>query len=193
MPPQVKLTTLNETTLRYQLSENDTLLCFREVLEKWQHDPDFQDFYSELLAEVPFAAFYWETPPLTTERLTEPFEFVVCKSKNLPLVSPKPAAFEAYFTDAPVVAFWNLGKDALLVSPTPRKENLKAYAHLANFVREAPGFQQRAFWQETGSRYAAMIDDQARWLSTAGMGVHWLHARLSVRPKYYRHKAYKVP
>ncbi|MGB1216866.1 MAG: DUF6940 family protein [Saprospiraceae bacterium] len=29
------------------------------------------------------------------------------------------------------------------------------------------------------------------WLSTAGLGVYWLHIRMDNRPKYYKHKAYK--
>ena len=28
------------------------------------------------------------------------------------------------------------------------------------------------------------------WLSTAGLGVGWLHVRLDDRPKYYRHAPY---
>jgi hypothetical protein len=33
---------------------------------------------------------------------------------------------------------------------------------------------------------------QPIWLSTAGMGVAWLHIRLDERPKYYSHKPYAV-
>lgn len=29
------------------------------------------------------------------------------------------------------------------------------------------------------------------WLSTAGMGVSWLHVRLDERPKYYRFQEYR--
>lgn len=31
------------------------------------------------------------------------------------------------------------------------------------------------------------------WLSTAGMGVSWLHVRLDARPKYYGFAAYREP
>ena len=30
-----------------------------------------------------------------------------------------------------------------------------------------------------------------RWLSTAGLGVPWLHLRLDTRPKYYQYGPYK--
>jgi uncharacterized protein DUF6940 len=30
------------------------------------------------------------------------------------------------------------------------------------------------------------------WVSTAGMGVPWLHVRLDTRPTYYRHAAYRA-
>ena len=32
--------------------------------------------------------------------------------------------------------------------------------------------------------------DMPLWVSTAGLGVSWLHVRLDARPKYYRHDAY---
>ncbi|MBX3248007.1 MAG: hypothetical protein KF901_12575 [Myxococcales bacterium] len=43
---------------------------------------------------------------------------------------------------------------------------------------------------------AALCELRARtaatvWLSTAGLGVDWLHVRLDARPKYYRHAPYK--
>jgi len=34
------------------------------------------------------------------------------------------------------------------------------------------------------------LADTPLWLSTAGLGVSWLHVRLDTRPKYYRHRVY---
>jgi len=39
----------------------------------------------------------------------------------------------------------------------------------------------------------ARLSDRPLWISTAGMGVNWLHVRLDSRPKYYRHAPYKTP
>jgi len=36
------------------------------------------------------------------------------------------------------------------------------------------------------------ISDRPTWLSTAGLGVYWLHLRLDSRPKYYRYQPYKA-
>ena len=35
------------------------------------------------------------------------------------------------------------------------------------------------------------IDDRPVWLSTAGMGIAWLHIRLDDRPKYYGYREYR--
>jgi len=36
------------------------------------------------------------------------------------------------------------------------------------------------------------INAKRVWLSTAGMGVSWLHVRLDDRPKYYGHRPYRI-
>jgi hypothetical protein len=50
-------------------------------------------------------------------------------------------------------------------------------------------------WSAVGrtvaSRRAASVDPV--WVSTAGLGVHWLHVRLDDRPKYYRHRPFTNP
>jgi NADH:ubiquinone oxidoreductase subunit len=35
------------------------------------------------------------------------------------------------------------------------------------------------------------VGEQPVWLSTAGMGVAWLHVRLDDRPKYYGYSPYR--
>jgi hypothetical protein len=81
-----------------------------------------------------------------------------------------------------VVAFANLGGDAFLVAPTPRAEPA-TYTHLAAFARGAPTTQQHAFTER--------LSDRPLWLSTNGLGVAWLHARLDSRPKYYSYPPYR--
>ena len=73
--------------------------------------------------------------------------------------------------------------------------NPARYAHLAAFVREAPETQVRAFGAAVGSAMLARmaeVGDKPIWLSTSGLGVAWLHARLYSRPKYYTHGPYKT-
>ncbi|MEL7448175.1 MAG: hypothetical protein AAFN78_03145, partial [Pseudomonadota bacterium] len=63
--------------------------------------------------------------------------------------------------------------------------------HLADFLRTADASQVHAFWQAVGEAVAEKIGDETLWLSTSGLGVYWLHARLDRRPKYYTHTPYR--
>jgi hypothetical protein len=50
--------------------------------------------------------------------------------------------------------------------------------------------QVRALWRATAETLLDRISDTPTWLSTAGLGVIWLHLRLDSRPKYYSHRPY---
>lgn len=58
---------------------------------------------------------------------------------------------------------------------------------------ETPAAQRRALWSHVGAALEARLGETPLWLSTAGMGVPWLHVRIVRRPKYYRHAAYRTP
>ena len=60
------------------------------------------------------------------------------------------------------------------------------------FLRDAPKTQVDAFWRSVGRAMHDRVSSTPTWLSTAGMGVSWLHLRLDSRPKYYRHEPYKT-
>jgi len=47
--------------------------------------------------------------------------------------------------------------------------------------------------QAIGEAIAQWAGPRPPWVSTAGMGVPWLHARLDTRPKYFRHAPYRAP
>lgn len=166
---------------------------YAEVLEGWRFDAVFRDLFIGLLAEAPHDAYLWETPPVTEATVGRGFEFVLVDSPTLAEMRPDPRSFAAHFDaaggEAQVVAFPNLGGDALLVAPTPRAAS-GTYTHLAAFARAAPAEQQHAFWQAVGAQTAARLSDRPLWLSTNGLGVAWLHARLDSRPKYYSYRPY---
>ena len=181
----------SNTTLQFQISEKDEPLSFAQVIERWQNSALFRSYFNTLLAEVPFEAFYWEVAPTTLAQTSLTFEFVVINSAPLGHIIPDQSAFQEYFmAGKAVVDFLNLGKDAHLLVPTPIG-NASCYAHLAQFVRHAPAAQQDEFWEKVGELYGAGLNNQPLWLSTAGLGVSWLHLRLDSRPKYYRHEGYK--
>jgi hypothetical protein len=166
---------------------------FSDVLRRWQDDPVFRAFFIALLADAPFPAFRWETPPITAASAGRPFEFVLLDSPEL-AGQPDPDAFAEHFGSTveseDVVSFPNLNNDAILVVPCPLGP-VSAYGHLAAFVREAPDAQKHALWRLVGELMERRLGPTPVWLSTAGAGVPWLHVRLDQRPKYYGHAQYR--
>ena len=163
-----------------------------EVVRRWQEDTEFGSFFSALLAAAPFTAFRWETPPLTVATADRPFEFVLLDSPELARKSD-PNAFAEHFRGAGqrgVIEFANLGRDAILLVPTPIAAPA-AYGHIAAFVRQAPEPQRHALWELAGAAMQRRLSAKPVWLSTAGAGVSWLHVRLDDRPKYYGYGPYR--
>ena len=89
-----------------------------------------------------------------------------------------------------VLEFPNLSGDAYMI--VPAKYAHVQYTSLASFVRHAPDDQADALFLQTGMAVLSRLNDEPLWLSTAGMGVPWLHIRLDSRPKYYKYPPYKA-
>jgi hypothetical protein len=179
---------------RYQLLEEGQRLSFRTYFSLLEHNAAFAKWYTDLIAGVSLEAFFWEHPPVSRATLDQPMEFVIVESTALAKLPPDPEPFAEQFAREPgasVVTFANLGGDALLVAPAPIASR-GAYPHLAAFLRKAPRDQILAIWQAAGRATRETLGDEPRWLSTAGLGVSWLHLRLDTWPKYYRHKPYKT-
>jgi hypothetical protein len=179
---------------RFGLHTESGPLKFTELLDAWEQEPEFAAWYSRLLADSPCDAVFWEHPPLTPDRLRLPAEFVLLDAPALVSFGADPRAFSRHFqsaSDTRVATFANLGGDALLVAPLPT-ETAANYAHLAAFARSAPPEQIRSFWQAVGRAVRRSVSrNQPLWLSTSGLGVAWLHARLDTTPKYYQHAPYR--
>ena len=171
-------------------------VSYAEAIEAWTGDEGFRSFFIGTLLDAPYNAYFWETPPITQQIATRPFEFVLVESPALAdlIADPRPFAqhFDAVGAEVDVAAFRNLGGDAFLVAPTPRAP-FEAYPHVAAFSRKAPLAQQHAFWRAVGTTMAEQLSDRPLWLSTSGLGVAWLHARLDTWPKYYTFDAYRQP
>lgn len=178
--------------LRFAVDRGASAAAAADVLRGWHDDAGFRSWFNALLADAPFAAFRWETPAVTADSLSRPFEFVVLDSPGL-ASRPDRKAFAEHFAGANdgAVTFPNLGGDAVLVVPTPLADE-SAYGHLAAFVRLAPEAQRHAFWRTVGVAMARRVGSQPVWLSTAGAGVSWLHVRLDDRPKYYGFAPYRT-
>jgi hypothetical protein len=181
---------------RTALTDDSGALSFRQVVELWQVSEEFRTFFTAAITESSFDAFFWETPPVMEATLERPFEFVLVASESLARLRPDPSPFQSHFASQrsePVLTFPNLGGDALLVVPAPVVDKDKGcYTHLARFLHDAPRTQVDAFWRSVGRAMQDRISIDPVWLSTAGMGVSWLHLRLDSRPKYYRYEPYKT-
>ncbi len=178
--------------LRITVDLDSSPVSYLEILRRWQNDADFRTWFTGALADAPFSAFRWETPPITAASADRPFEFVLLDSPGLAR-KPDPNAFAEHFSRATktgVVEFPNLGKDAIMVVPCPNG-SLSAYGHLAAFVRQAPEPQRHALWELVGAVMMRRLGPAPVWLSTAGAGVSWLHVRIDDRPKYYAHRPYR--
>lgn len=182
---------LGESTVRFELLGPEGPLSWRSVLAGWRADTPLIDSLGRALAELPFVAFRWETPPMTAARLDKTFECVAVDDPSLD-VEPDPSPFDEHLReDRSVVCFPNLGGDALMVVPC-RQNGVSAYGHIAAFLRRAPLEQQHALWQAVSEAMSERLGERPVWLSTAGAGVAWLHVRLDDRPKYYAHDPYRV-
>ncbi len=177
---------------KYQLKRHNTPLTYSEVLGLWQSDADFRNFYTHLLADSPFEAYLWETPPLTQSTMANPFEFVLINSPWFCSRQTDTKVFDDYFADDEqgIVSFANLSGDATLIVPSPRTDT-DAYGHLAAFIHQAPSSQIDALWRVIGTMVKSRIGKTPLWLSTAGGGVAWLHVRLDSNPKYYGFSPYR--
>ena len=170
-------------------------MSIKEVWQQWRASKDFRLFYNSLLSEHEFGAFFWEHPPYHPSSKDNAYEFVLVDSPSLSRVRPELSPFKEHFTKKEsVVSFSNLGGDARLLVPCPVEDEQGDgvhYAHLAAFVRNSPEEQMHTFWNKLGKLCLNHLGGRHKYLSTAGMGVYWLHVRLDERPKYYRFHPYR--
>lgn len=184
----------NSQVVRYTLTKDGNTISYANALELWQFNQEFRAYMTSLLVNSEFGGFRWETPPITRNLISRPFEFVLINAPSFVTRATDNSAFSKYFTnddtDHGVVAFQNIGKDATLIVPSPRGK-IADYGHFAAFVRNAPATQVDSLWRIVGRSLASQINEKPLWLSTAGGGVAWLHVRIDTFPKYYDFTPFK--
>ncbi|MGD1853235.1 MAG: hypothetical protein ACFB2W_03200 [Leptolyngbyaceae cyanobacterium] len=179
----------NSQGIQISISKDSVPVSYATVINGWQQNKAFRDFFIKLLATLPFTAFRWETPSVSAATANRPFECVIISSPAL-TSPPDRRTFAPYFKpDMSVVTFPNLRQDAILVVPCPRTPS-DDYSYLGAFIKHAPKSQQHALWQTVGHTMQERLGPTPVWLSTAGGGVAWLHVRLDDRPKYYHYLPY---
>ena len=177
---------------RFEIFAGGEAVSYAAALDRGEGEASFRTFFLDLLREVPFSAYRWETPAVTSHNIDRPFEFAIVNDPALE-VPPDPSPFASHFARADagagIAVFENLGGDAELVAPCPYGPEA-AYGHLAAFSRRGSASQNHALWQTVAGAMKKRIGRRPIWLSTAGGGVAWLHVRLDTRPKYYRYRPY---
>jgi hypothetical protein len=197
---QVRRDRLGPTTQRLQIQQRQSsddwaAVTWQQAIALLQQDVTFADVLTQGLAAAPWSAFFWETPPITPTSLPQPWECVTVEAPALATIQPDPQPFRRAWAGASggtVATFPNLGGDAWLVVPRPQGDEAN-YTHLAAFLRSASAQHCRELWQTLGTtvqRQQMSAPTQPLWVSTSGLGVHWLHIRLDQRPKYYTHPPY---
>jgi hypothetical protein len=183
--------TVGLDTARWKIrTDDESVLTFQALCASWRSDAAFRRFWVAGLRDAPFDAYAWECPPVTAGSVAREFECVFVSSPMLARTEPDPQAFAEHFRPGrSVVTFANLGGDAVLVAPCPGAPG-SDFSHLASFSATATSAQQDALWQAVGRAMEMRIGAKPVWVSTAGLGVAWLHVRLDDRPKYYRHMPY---
>lgn len=183
----------DDRTVRYSVSQGGVELSYSTVLDLWQSDDQFSDFFTSLLAASSFEAFRWETPALTVETAQQPFEFVLVNAPSFVSRKPDSLTYRDYFSenDEGVVTFPNIRRDATLVVPSPHGPEVN-YGHLAAFLRRADETQTPSLWCALGRSVVTQVGRTPIWISTAGGGAAWLHVRIDSRPKYYVYTPYKA-
>lgn len=188
------VTRIDSSTLRYSITAAGSALSYLDVVNNWMDNNKFRTWFRQLLADVPYRAFFWETIAVTKASARNKFEFVAIKSDSLDSMNIDRYAFEEHFNTASqgsgTAEFSNIGGDAFLIAPVPQGTEA-VYKHLATFMRDAPKQQADSMWQEVGESLSLRLGTKPLWVSTSGLGVGWLHIRIDTSPKYYQYEPYK--
>lgn len=183
----------SDQNFKFTIYEGEHILSNQDFLNKLKFSELFRNWYSNMLANSGFDAFLWENRPFNSETLSKPYECNIVRSTYLEAQPPDRTTFRDYFDiKKEVVSFMNLGNDALLIAPVPSGSG-DDFAHLGRFLRNAPGIRIDSFWSTVADATLKRISQKPVWLSTSGLGVFWLHARIDTCPKYYQTEEYKTP
>jgi len=156
----------------------------------------FRSLLTDTILASEFDGAFMEFKAMSLSLLEAPVEFVLVNSAAVSSISADFNAFSSQLEDSTtneVRSFANLGGDATLISPCwNENQSIQSYAHLMNFLREAPTKQVQNLWQLVGNKLEERLQHgKPVWLSTSGLGVYWLHVRVCDAPKYYSYASYR--
>ena len=176
--------------VKYRINFEGLALTHRDVHRLWIESAEFTQFYVGLMLKADFTGFCWETPAVTLQTLDNEHEFVIVRSDIHSTIKQNWRPFAEQFNkNGLAVSFLNLGKNGTMVAPTP--DHSYDGGSLASFLKTASSERIEVLWKLVGREISSKVSSSPIWLSTAGLGVSWLHIRLDSRPKYFRYLPYK--
>jgi len=184
-----------QTTI-YYFYQGERELTNRQVLKLIETDREFLNFMIEKLKNANMDGYFWEVKPISPANLDGYFEYALIQTDKFEDVQADRKPFIKYLNKCRRLStmFKNLSGDATLVIPCdkdPEGPPSDKYAHLASFVRKADMEQVRDVFMRAFSIVSTMVAEGAKvYVSTHGLGVHWVHIRLEKTPKYYTYKDY---
>jgi hypothetical protein len=198
---------LNNEAIKYSFLNSDgTRLTYNEFINLLSSkDESFLEKFRSALDDATSkfkCAYLWECIPVSKGTIGRNFEFVAVKSTSLNSVRQNYSSFADHIDrnrDKYACSFPNLGRDSILIVPTPQfckegqKKYLLDYKNISQFTKNAPKEQQYKFWQEVGNKMKESLNENEapKWLSTHGLGVYYLHVRIDKFPKYYHWEEYR--
>ena len=186
-----KYDTDSSRAVTYKVEQQKRTLSFKEVIDLLVNSSPFRTELTNTLKESEFDGFFWEVKPCTKGTIEQEFEFATVYGRRISEITMDSEPFKEYFNEEQTtLSFKNLKGDAQLIVPNNINTECN-YAHFASFLRTAKEQEIDDFWKTIGTAYSNELNDQPIWLSTAGLGVHWLHVRIDKRPKYYRFEPFK--
>lgn len=178
---------------KYFYYKDGNKISYAEAIKLFRNDNSFIELFNSVFAQCGHSNYIWEMKAITRSNQEDSFELVI---HSLPASQTPPdrEIYRHYFKnsdqDNDIVVFENLGGDALLVVPSPYREN-SDYGGMPEFLKEAPTHQKYGIWQKLAEVIDKELSDIPIWVSIAGGGVRWLHIRVDKFPKYYRYAPYR--
>jgi hypothetical protein len=138
-------------------------LSFAAVLEAWRGDSAFSDFFLTELAAAPFAAFYWEMPPIVAGDIERPYEYATIDSPTLRWAREDGSAFGAHLSaggsGGAVTAFPNPSGKAMLVAPLPIGADAPTPISRRSFAEPRGSSNANSWPSPPSSRWAGYPND----------------------------------
>ena len=179
---------------RVEILKESSPVSYADVLKWWRDDAEFRLFFTQLLADAPYAAFRWETPPITCATAERPFEFVLLDSPGLAR-TPDREAFAEYFARP------NLMKLSLplLISATTRRWLCPVQSDRSRRMDTWPlSFAKRRsrnappYGAWSASRWSSVLARRQFGSAPPEPACRELHVRIDNRPKYYGFLPYRT-